>query len=118
MKLTFAISAALFAYAAASPVLEARTNTTSGHPVPARSKRGASYNQAGAVAPLASKYAPAFTIASSVLSVAASVSWAYDWAPAPVGALPSGVEFVPMLWARPLSFGPAQAAHRAYRART
>ncbi|RHZ57929.1 glycoside hydrolase family 128 protein [Aspergillus thermomutatus] len=47
------------------------------------SKRGAAYNDASAVQALSSN---------------GSISWAYDWNMLASGSLPSGVEFVPMLW--------------------
>ena len=31
---------------------------------------------------------------------ASGVSWTYNWKPAPVAAIPSGVEFVPMIWGK------------------
>jgi hypothetical protein len=45
------------------------------------SKRGAAYNDA-----------------SAVKALGGSISWAYDWNMLNMGSLPSGVEFVPMLW--------------------
>ncbi|KAF7118374.1 hypothetical protein CNMCM5793_007888 [Aspergillus hiratsukae] len=47
------------------------------------SKRGAAYNDASAVQALGSN---------------GSITWAYDWNMLASGSLPSGVEFVPMLW--------------------
>ncbi|KAB8074718.1 hypothetical protein BDV29DRAFT_173188 [Aspergillus leporis] len=47
------------------------------------SKRGAAYNDASTV---------------QSLSSSGTVSWAYDWNMIANGDLPSGVEFVPMLW--------------------
>ncbi|KKK25899.1 hypothetical protein ARAM_003151 [Aspergillus rambellii] len=47
------------------------------------SKRGAAYNDAALV---------------SSLSASGAVSWAYDWNMFNMGTLPSGVEYVPMLW--------------------
>ncbi|KAJ5214970.1 hypothetical protein N7468_010649 [Penicillium chermesinum] len=54
-------------------------------PVQKRStaKRGAAYNDISTVFPLASS---------------GTVSWAYNWAGSLNGDLPSGVEYVPMLW--------------------
>ena len=49
------------------------------------SKRGAAYNDASTVETLSSNGA---------------ISWAYDWNMIASGSLPSGVEFVPMLWGR------------------
>jgi hypothetical protein len=46
-------------------------------------KRGAAYNDVSAVQALGSN---------------GSISWAYDWNMLASGTLPSGVEFVPMLW--------------------
>ncbi|KAJ5138775.1 uncharacterized protein N7515_003623 [Penicillium bovifimosum] len=50
---------------------------------PPANKRGAAYNDVAAVDPLANN---------------GGISWAYDWAGSIFGILPSGVEFVPMLW--------------------
>ncbi|KAE8372581.1 hypothetical protein BDV26DRAFT_91006 [Aspergillus bertholletiae] len=47
------------------------------------SKRGAAYNDASTV---------------ESLSSSGGISWAYDWNMVASGSLPSGVEFVPMLW--------------------
>ncbi|KAJ5935163.1 hypothetical protein N7466_004710 [Penicillium verhagenii] len=47
------------------------------------SKRGAAYNDVSTV---------------SVLSDSNTISWAYDWGFSGSSGLPSGVEFVPMLW--------------------
>ena len=47
------------------------------------SKRGAAYNEASLVSPLSSS---------------GTISWAYNWAFSAYGSLPSGVEYVPMLW--------------------
>lgn len=47
------------------------------------SKRGAAFNDISTV---------------SALTNTGSVSWAYNWAPSLSGGLPSGVEYVPMLW--------------------
>lgn len=47
----------------------------------ASSKRGAAYNDPTTVAPLDG-----------------AVTWAYNWAATSFGTLPSGVEYVPMLW--------------------
>ncbi|KAB8234966.1 hypothetical protein ETB97_009647 [Aspergillus alliaceus] len=47
------------------------------------SKRGAAYNDASTV---------------ESLSTGGAISWAYDWNMVAAGTLPSGVEFVPMLW--------------------
>lgn len=49
----------------------------------ANNKRGAAYNDISTVPPLTSN---------------GTVSWAYNWAMSLSGSLPSGVEFVPMLW--------------------
>lgn len=46
-------------------------------------KRGAAYNDASTVGPLATT---------------GKVTWAYNWAMSPLQTLPSGVEYVPMLW--------------------
>lgn len=53
------------------------------------SKRGAAYNDVTTVSSMAS---------------GGSISWAYNWAGSLSGLLPSGVEFVPMLWG-PKMFG-------------
>ena len=47
-----------------------------------------------------SKRGAAYTVTATVppLSVAGTVSWAYNWAMSEPGKLPAGVEFVPMLW--------------------
>lgn len=47
------------------------------------SKRGAAYNDVSTVSPLAST---------------GTITWAYNWAGSLDGNLPSGVEYVPMLW--------------------
>lgn len=47
------------------------------------SKRGAAYNDASTVGPLATTR---------------KVTWAYNWAASPFQLLPPGVEYVPMLW--------------------
>ncbi|KAL4940327.1 hypothetical protein BDV06DRAFT_22931 [Aspergillus oleicola] len=55
-----------------------RQTASASHP-----KRGAAYNDASLV---------------QTLSDSGAVSWAYDWNMYTMGDLPSGVEFVPMLW--------------------
>ncbi|KAL4797652.1 hypothetical protein BDV19DRAFT_42239 [Aspergillus venezuelensis] len=55
-----------------------RQTATASHP-----KRGAAYNEPSLV---------------QALSDSGAVSWAYDWNMYTMGDLPSGVEFVPMLW--------------------
>ena len=55
-----------------------RQTATASHP-----KRGAAYNDPTLV---------------QALSDSGAVSWAYDWNMETMGTLPSGVEFVPMLW--------------------
>jgi len=44
-------------------------------------KRGVPYNDVDAVAPFAGK-----------------ISWAYNWGSSPDGTLPSGVQYIPMMW--------------------
>ncbi|KAJ5489430.1 hypothetical protein N7539_004320 [Penicillium diatomitis] len=61
--------------AMAAPIVQQRSSS---------GKRGAAYNDIGTVQPL---------------SAAGTVSWAYNWAMSSWGqALPSNVEYVPMLW--------------------
>jgi hypothetical protein len=60
--------------AIAAPVQVKRTSS---------SKRGAAYNDISTV---------------SALSNSGAVTWAYNWAGSLSGSLPSGVEFIPMLW--------------------
>lgn len=64
------IVASAMATAAFAAPLAKRTN----------SKKGAAYNDA------------------SLVSLVTDVSWAYNWADSVGGTLPSGVEYVPMLW--------------------
>lgn len=47
---------------------------------------------------LANKRGAAYTEPSLVHPVSESVSWAYDWNMLPNGILPTGLEYVPMLW--------------------
>ncbi|EAL88690.2 hypothetical protein KXW98_007793 [Aspergillus fumigatus] len=61
-------------------------------------KRGAAYNDASAVQALGSN---------------GSISWAYDWNMLASGTLPSGVEFVPMLWGSKMFGGWASAIEAA-----
>ncbi|KAJ6089911.1 hypothetical protein N7467_005127 [Penicillium canescens] len=61
--------------AIAAPVQQAKRTSSS--------KRGAAYNDITTV---------------SALSSSNTISWAYNWAGSLSGSLPTGVEFVPMLW--------------------
>jgi hypothetical protein len=55
MKFSFAILAVFLASASASPVLETRSNVTITERGTAHPKRGAAFNTAGAVNPLAAR---------------------------------------------------------------
>lgn len=59
-------------------------------------KRGAPYNSIGMLTPLQGK-----------------ISWAYNWGNAPDGTVPSGVQYIPMLWGGDSSRGKAFAAAAA-----
>ncbi|KAI2679737.1 CAZyme family GH128 [Penicillium psychrosexuale] len=61
-------------------------------------KRGAAYNDVSTV---------------SALANAGTISWAYNWAGDLSGSLPSGVEFVPMLWGQNMFGGWATAIQTA-----
>jgi hypothetical protein len=100
MKFSFAIVAVFLASASASPVLEARSDVAIVERGTAHPKRGAAFNTAGAVSPLAARSVEGLCDDTGRSDTACSVSWAYDWSPAPIGSIPSGVEFVPMLWVR------------------
>ncbi|KAJ5668895.1 hypothetical protein N7462_009965 [Penicillium macrosclerotiorum] len=60
-----------------TPTLTKRSSSSS-------SKRGAAYNTASLV--------------SALSTSSAQISWAYNWGSAVDGDIPSGVEYVPMLW--------------------
>ncbi|OJJ45398.1 hypothetical protein ASPZODRAFT_586808 [Penicilliopsis zonata CBS 506.65] len=62
------------------------------------SKRGAAYNDASLV---------------STLTSTGTVSWAYDWNDANDGTLPSGIEYVPMLWGSKMFDGWSSAVETA-----
>jgi hypothetical protein len=97
MKFAFATVALLFSSALASPV----GNTTDGGLVKRKSaKRGAAFNSGAAINPMSGAYVACdadFRV-PFLRTSSCSVSWAYDWSPSPIGSIPSGVKFIPMIW--------------------
>jgi hypothetical protein len=78
VSFTKLFTAGLVATSAMAAPMEVPRDST-----PPTNKRGVAYNDPAAV----------HTLASS-----GGISWAYDWAGSIFGNLPSGIEFVPMLW--------------------
>jgi hypothetical protein len=79
--LKFAVAGLLIASAGAVPTKQVRSTTL---PKRSTSKAGAAYND--------------ISLVTALCGDSSGISWAYNWGSSSDGDLPSGVEYVPMLW--------------------